>query len=141
MRRLTDDEAIDRHVLVMAIWLAGGFVAALLLQTGLDSGRFWVTLSAFGALIVTFAGHVVVNVVVGTRFTPRELGLGLVLTAAGLVALGLATLLSPEFRATGFLPVGLGFIGLVAGVLFYMVTHFGVRGAFEAFDVIRDFRS
>lgn len=135
-----EDDPLDRHALVVAVWLAGGFVAATLLSIGLEHGSFTVTLSAFGAALAAFIGHVIVNEVFRTGFTPRELGLGLVGAVAGLVAIGLGGLVSPEFRATGFLPASLGLIGLAAAVVVYMLIRHGVRGAFDAFDVIRDFR-
>ncbi|MFM9860617.1 hypothetical protein RUR49_19330 [Pseudoxanthobacter sp. M-2] len=135
-----EDDPLDRHALVVAVWLAGGFVAATLLSIGLDRGSFVLTLSAFGAALAAFIGHVIVNEVFRTVFTSRELGLGLVAAVAGLVAIGLGGLVSPEFRASGFLPASLGLIGLATAVVVYMLIRHGVRGAFDAFDVIRDFR-
>lgn len=135
-----EDDPLDRHALVVAVWLAGGFVAATLLSAGLDRGSFVLTLSAFAALLAAFVGHVIVNVVFATGFTSRELGLGLVAAVAGLLAIGLGGLVSPEFRSTGFLPASLGLIGLAAAVVVYMLIRHGARGAFDAFDVIRDFR-
>ncbi len=135
-----DEDPLDRHALVVAVWLAGGLVAATLLSIGLERGGFLVTLAAFAALLATFIGHVLVNVVFGTGFTPRELGLFLVAAVAGLVAIGLGGIVSADFRETGFLPASLGLVALVAAVVVYMLIRHGVRGAFDAFDVIRDFR-
>lgn len=135
-----ENDRLDRHALVVAVWLAGGFVAATLLSIGLERGMFLVTLAGFGALLAAFVGHVIVNVTFDTSFTPRELGLGLVAAVAGLVAIGLGGLVSPAFRETGFLPTSLGLIGLVVAVVVYMLIRHGARGAFDAFDVIRDFR-
>jgi hypothetical protein len=52
----------------------------------------------------------------------------------------LAVLLSPGFGLPSFLAMSLGLLAVGAAVIFYMVTHFGVRRVFTAFDVVRDFR-
>jgi hypothetical protein len=141
MDATTGRPALDRHALVMTIWLSLGFAAAVLFHLGLEGGRTAAILGAFGVLAAAFLGHVVVNVVLGTRFTARELALGLVLYGAALLAFGLAILLAPGFAARAFWPVGGGFALLLVVVVFYMITHFGIRGAFEGFDVIRSFRA
>ena len=141
MDPLTKTQALDRHALVMAIWLAFGFVAVVLFHYGSGAGGTIYTLAAFGVVLVAFVGHVIVNAVYETTFTSRELGLGLIFYAGGVVACGLAALFVPGFGARNFLPLSLGFGVLFVGVIFYMITHFGVRRVFEAFDVIRDFRA
>jgi len=141
MDATTGRPALDRHALVMTIWLSLGFAAAVLLHLGLSSGRTAAILGAFGVLVAAFLGHVVVNAVLGTRFSTRELALGLVLYGAALLAFGLAILLAPGFASRAFWPVSGGFALLLVVVVFYMITHFGVRGAFEGFDVIRSFRA
>ncbi|MFO1149772.1 MAG: hypothetical protein U1E62_15450 [Alsobacter sp.] len=133
--------ALDRHALVMTIWLSLGFAAAVLLHLGLERGAAWLILGAFGVLVAAFLGHVIVNAVLGARFTTRELALGLVLYGAALVAFGLAILLSPGFAARAFWPLSGGFVLLLVVVVFYMITQFGVRVAFQGFDVIRSFRA
>jgi hypothetical protein len=141
MQPLSKIEALDRHALVMALWLALGFVAVAVLDYGFGAGGWPAIAAAFGVVLATFAGHVIINAVYDTAFTRRELALGLVLYAAALVASALAALLIPEFAARNFLPLSLGFVAIAAAVILYMITHFGLRGSFEAFDVISDFRS
>lgn len=142
--RTTDAEprlaVLDRHALVMAVWLPAGFVAAVLLVRGWLVIQPFALAGGFAVVLAGFAGHVIVNAATGTRFTPREVALGLVLYAGGLLVFLLASLFGAPAARALFVPLTLGFIALAAGVIFYMVTHFGVRGAFEAFDVIRDFR-
>ena len=140
MEPLIPAQALDRHALVMTVWLSFGFVAAALFGYGFGAGGALFLFAAFAVVLAAFIGHVIVNAVYGGTFTARELALGLVLYAAALLAFGLATLLSPEFRSRSFLPVSLGLVAVSAAVVFYMITHFGVRRAFEAFDVIREFR-
>jgi hypothetical protein len=128
----------DRHALVMAIWLTGGMVAAVFVHYGLSSGRTMPIYLAGGALLAAFIAHVIVNAAYETTFTARELALALLLYGVALLAFALAALLEPAFRSVYFQPVGVTLIVVGAVMLFYMVTHYGVRGVFESFDVVRD---
>ena len=140
MTPLPPSESLDRHALVMAIWFALGLVATALFHHGLGAGAPGFTASGFGVVLVAFVGHVIVNAVYRATFTARELALGLVIYAAGLVAFGLAVLIADDLDPDNIVIIGLGFLALFLGVGFYMVTHFGMRRVFDAFDVIRDFR-
>jgi len=130
---------LDRHALVMAIWLPAGLIAVTLFHYGFTQGGAWWMLGAFGAVLGGFVAHVVANAALGTDFTARELALCLVIFALALLALGLAVFLVDGFAARFFLPVAGGLVVLVGAVVFYMLTRYGVRRAFEKFDVIRDF--
>jgi len=134
-------EALDRHVLVMTIWLTAGLIAATAFHYGIGDGGPLFILAAFGAIIAAFVGHVIVNVVVDDGFTTRELALGLVLYATALIAFVGAALTSDDFSAKAFLPTSAGFLAVFVAVVFYMVVHSGVRRAFDAFDAIRSFRA
>ena len=131
-------EQLDRHALVLTVWLPAGFVALGLLHYGFSAGGAWWVAAGFAALLAGFAAHVIVNVMLGTSFTTREAGLCMVLYATGLVALVLAVLMGDGFAAPFFLPVAGGMIALLLAVLFYMLTRFGTRDAFDMFDIIRD---
>ncbi len=135
-----DRRSLDRHALVMAVWLPLGFVAFALFGHGYRVLDGWLVGGAFAALLIGFTGHVIVNAVYRTLFTARELALGLVAYVAALLAFLLSLLFGAEEASALLLPIGLGFLVLAAAVAFYLVTHLGLRRAFEAFDVIRDFR-
>lgn len=132
-------DRLDRHALVTAAWLPAGLVAATLLHYGLGAGGPVWTLAAFGAVLAGFGGHVLVNVVLGTEFSAREVALGLVLYGCAVLAVALGALAIDGFAERQFLAAAGGLALLVAAVVFYMVTRFGVRRAFENFDVIREF--
>lgn len=132
-------ERLDRHVLVMAIWLPLGFVATALLHTGLTGGGAWWIAAGFAAIIAAFAGHVIANAVLGTSFTYGETALGAVAYAVALLAfLGTLVLAPAPVVESILLPVALGLAALLAAVILYLIIAFGARGAFERFDVIRD---
>jgi hypothetical protein len=132
--------SLDRHALVLSIWLALGFVATALFEYGIGAGGAAYTLAGFLVVIVAFVVHVIINAVLDTTFSPREFALGLVVYATGLLAFGAAVWLDPEFRVRQWVPVSLGFFAVFASVIFYLVTAYGVRRTFNEFDVIRDHR-
>ncbi len=135
-----DHSALDRHALAMGIWLAAGFLAVVFLIHAFGGGSVWAAAAGFAVLLAGFGAHVIVNAVWRTGFTPRELALGLCVYGAGLVWFLLSLLLGSAEAVRLFVPVGLGFIVILIAVVFYLVTFFGVRRAFERFDVIREFR-
>jgi hypothetical protein len=133
-------DALDRHALVMAVWLPLALVAAAAFHYGFAGGGWPFIGAGFAVLIAAFVGHVIVNVVLGTRFTPREVALGLVIYCASVLALGLATLLSSGFQSLYAVPVGVGLVGMAAVIVVTMILWLGLRGAFESFDVVRRFK-
>ncbi len=136
MHQDAETDALDRHGLVLAVWLPAGLVAATLLHYGFGTGGAPFILAGFVAIILGFLGHIIVNTVYDTGFTQAELALGLVVYAMGLVVFGLAML----GGLTDFVPVSIGFGAVFASVVFYLITHHGLRRTFDAFNVIRDFR-
>jgi hypothetical protein len=133
-------DALDRHALVMAIWLPLLLVAAAVFHYGFGAGGWPYIGAGFAVLMAAFCGHVIVNAILGTRFTPMEVALGLVVYCIGLVASGLAMLFSSIFRSQFALPVSLGFLGTAAAIILTMILWLGLRGAFTSFDVIRRFK-
>ena len=133
-------DALDRHALVMAVWLPLVLVAATAFHYGFGAGDWPFISAGFAVLIAAFAGHVIINVTLGTRFTVREVAFGLVVYCAGVIVFGFAMLLSPNFRSDYALPVSLGLLGTAAAIVITMILWLGLRGAFESFDVIRRFR-
>jgi len=124
----------------MAVWLPLVLVAATAFHYGFGAGGWPFISAGFAVLIAAFAGHVIINVTLGTRFTVREVAFGLVVYCAGAIVFGFAMLLSPNFRSEFALPVSLGLLGTAAAIVITMILWLGLRGAFESFDVIRRFR-
>ena len=133
-------DALDRHALVIAVWLPLLLVAAAVFHYGFGAGGWPFITAGFVVLIAAFAGHVIVNATLGTQFTPKEVALGLVVYCTGLLAAGFATLVSTVFRSHYAMPVSLGFLGTATVVIFTMILWLGLRGAFDSFDVIRRFK-
>jgi uncharacterized protein YacL len=132
-------EFLDRHALVVAIWSAAGFLAVVLFKYGLSADSSPAILAAFGVIFAAFIGHVITNAVVGLDFTTRELALGLVVYAGGLIVFLLSVLFSVRAASEHFVAISIGLLAVFVTVAFYLIAHFGLRRAFRAFDVVRDF--
>jgi len=134
-----DLKSLDRHALVMALWLGFAFLAVSLLHLGIDRANWWALSLGFASVLAGFIAHVLINIVFKTLFTPGEVALGLFVFAICLLWFGLAVFFYPQHCFSLFLPIALGFVSLTAAVIFTMITWLGVRGAFESFDIIRRF--
>ncbi len=137
MRDASEDR-LDRHALVIAVWLAAGVAALVGFRLAFGAGGPVWLVAGFGAIVAGFAAHLIVNAVTATGFTPREVALGLVLALGGLLALPLATLLVPGFGARYLMPLAGGAAVLVAVALSAMVIRHGPRRSLELFDAARD---
>lgn len=128
----------DRHALVLAIWLPAGLIALALFHYGFGAGGRWWVAAGFVPILAGFSAHVVANALVGTGFSPREVALALILFLAAALWLIFATLLADGAANNELLVIAGGMALLAAAVIFYMVTRHGPRGAFEAFDIVRN---
>ncbi|MDE0342100.1 MAG: hypothetical protein OXK82_02840 [Deltaproteobacteria bacterium] len=129
---------LDRHALVMALWLPVGLVAAVLFNHGFAADGSWWVAGGFVIILAGFAGHIIINAALGTGFTARETGAGMVLFLAALNAFIGAMVLIDGFYESFFLTIASGMTSLVAAVALTMVTRHGTRAAFGRFDIIRD---
>ncbi len=132
-------EDFDRHALVLMLWVSLGLVAATLFHTGFGTDSPWWIAAGFAVVVLAIVGHVLVHVTFGSRFTQKEVAFGLVTYAVGLLVFLASLLLSDRLNSTIAVATGLGFIAIAVAVIFTMIIWLGVRGAFEAFDVVRRF--
>jgi hypothetical protein len=128
-------QRLDRHALVMAVWLPAAIVAVGLFHHGFGPGGSWWLMGGFASVLAAFGAHVIINAVLGTDFTAREVALGLFVYALAALALVFSVLLTPGFA---FWPSALGLVALAVAVILYMVIRYGPRAALNRFDIIRD---
>ncbi len=129
---------LDRHALVMALWLPLGLVSSVLFHHGFATDGSWWVAGGFLIILAGYAGHIIVNAALGTGFTARETGVGMVLFLAALNAFAGAMVLVDGFYESHFLTIAMGMTALVVIAALTMVTRHGARAAFEKFDIIRD---
>ena len=124
----------ERGALVFCNWLVFGLVGIGFLFEGGARDHF--TLGAIGvaAIMVGFVGHIIINHVSNTSFSTGETALGLGLFALGSVLFVIAwisrSLTNQDFQIGLLL-----FASLLVGFLAYIMTRYGVAGAFRTFDV------
>lgn len=141
MDTLQKVERLERHVLVTAIWMSSGMIAASLLHYGFSNDSPAFELAGFGAVGLGFVGHILVNLILRTTFGSGEIALALTLYAVALVTFGLAVLTVSGLSQSTMVVTSIGLISLAAIVVFYMTIVLGVRRAFNSFDVIREFKA
>ncbi len=124
---------------MLSFWLALGFAGSILVQLGFRRSDALVTLAGFAVLIAGFIGHIIINKYYETSFTERETALGLLMYSVSLLGFLLLGVFSDAFTRTNFISGAAGFVAIFATVIFFMISRYGLRQAFNFFDVIRKF--
>lgn len=128
---------VDRGILVFAIWSVFGFLGLGLFLEGMARDVWGLAAVGVGVVVLAFVGHIIVNGIFDTGFTPGE-------TALGIGTYGLLGLMFVVGALQGGMTMadfyaGLTFFGVLgAGFLAYLFTRHGLRGAFSRFHVHRD---
>ena len=139
MRNATDDEKLNRHALVLAIWSPVLFVAAIVLQIGLKIyNPVWIV-AAFVIILLGFVSHVIVNAVLETEFTKGETALGAACFTFAVMVFAVSGILSEDqnfYRL--ILPVTVGFSSLIGAIIIHLLIMYGPRKSLEKFDFIRN---
>lgn len=131
---MTTPTTPDRSILVFAIWAVAGFLGLGFILEGMMHDEAVASGIGVGLVISAFIAHIIVNAVFHQGFTRGE-------TALGIGVYGLTGFVFILAFATGRLGVvgyttGIALFGLIAaGFLAYLVTRFGMRGAFSQFHV------
>ncbi|MDE3238051.1 MAG: hypothetical protein KGN33_03755 [Paracoccaceae bacterium] len=122
----------DRGILVFAIWAVLGFLGLGFMLEGMALNSYLVALVGVALILASFVAHIIVNAVFDQGFTPGETALGI--GAFGVLAIVFISgwlvggLSMPDFYA------GLTLFGaLSVGFLAYLMTRYGLRGAFSHF--------
>jgi hypothetical protein len=125
---------VERGILVFSIWGVFGVLGLGFLLEGFTRSAYFIALLGIGLIVVGFVAHIIVNAVFDQGFTNGE-------TALGIGTLGVLALVFVLAWAEGGMPeenfyAGLTFFGvIVSGFIAYLVTRYGLRGAFSRFHV------
>jgi len=122
----------DRAILVFAIWASLGALGLCLFLEGLSRDHWLLAAAGVLAVVAAFVAHMVVNAISGTGFTRGE-------TVLGIGAYGVLGLVFVAGALTGGLSATdlracLAFFAVIGGgMLAYLITRHGLRGAFSQF--------
>ena len=139
MRNANEDEKLNRHALVVAIWSPVIFTAAIALQVGIKIyNPAWI-LAAFAIILVGLVCHIIANSALGAEFTKGETALGalcFILAVMVFAAFGFITDDESFYRL--ILPIAVGFSSLIGAIIIYLLIMYGPRKSLEKFDLIRN---
>lgn len=126
--------SVECRLLVFAIWSAIGVIGLLLVLEGFSRDSYLLGLAGTFSVLIALIAHVIVNAVCGRGFTAGEVALGL--SSFGILILAfLTSTLSGDASMVDF-HTGVTFFGLITvGFATYLVTRYGLRGAFSRFHV------
>jgi len=119
--------------------IAGLVLLLLLWELFARSGLFTQALTPPLSRIARVAWRILLDgsLLKNAAYTLARVLAGLLLACLVGIPVGI---LMGRFRAVErfFLPLGLALVAVGLSVLFYMVTHYGMRGVFDEFNIIRD---
>lgn len=123
---------VERDLLVFSIWAVLGFLGLGFLLEGLSRDAYALSLVGIVLIVAGFVAHIIVNQLFGNGFRRGETALGIVVfgvLAVVFIAAWAAGGLSMADYAAGLTLFGV----LVAGLVAYLATRHGLRGAFSQF--------
>lgn len=120
----------EKTLAVVADWgLLGSFGLAFTLS-GFSEGSAILALIGFGLFIVGFVAHVIINRTFRSDFNNGEIAVGFITFGVAL----LVFILSWPGLGTSEIVVGIaGFGALIAAFATYVITRYGLQGAFSMF--------
>jgi hypothetical protein len=113
---------VERDLLVFSIWAVLGLLGLGFLLEGLTRDAYPLALIGILLVVAGFVAHIIVNQIFGNGFRRGE-------TALGIGAFGALALVFMADYASGLTLFGV----LVAGLVAYLATRHGLRGAFSQF--------
>lgn len=126
---------IDHEILIHSNWIVSGTTGLGFMLEGSVRANYFIGLIGVTIIIAGFIGHLIINHVFNRNFSIGEVALGLGLFAIGsLIFIWFS--LTDSLSDSGFF-IWLTLLALLAlGSLTYLVTRYGVGGAFRKFDVV-----
>lgn len=135
-----DVRKLEHRIIVFCNWAVFGFLGLGFLAEGAARDVYLIGLIGVIGVVAGFTGHIVINFVFQQSFSKGETALGLAVFSLSILTFVLNWL----FVGYSDVDVLIGltfFATLVLGFFIYVVTRYGVRGAFNRFDVKRETRS
>jgi hypothetical protein len=123
---------VERELLVFSIWTVLGFLGLAFLLEGLTRDSYPLALIGIALTVAGFVAHIIVNQLVGDGFRRGEAALGIAVFGV-LALIFIAAWVGGELSMSDYIS-GLTLFGvLVVGLVAYLATRHGLRGAFSQF--------
>lgn len=132
---LHQNTKIDHEILIHCNWIVLGTIGLGFILEGSVRSNYFIGLLGGIIIIAGFVGHLILNHIFKRNFTTGEIALGLGLfTIGALIFIWFS--LNDGLSESGFFIWLTLFALLTLGSLVYLLTRYGVGGAFKKFDVV-----
>lgn len=128
---MSPSEAQEHRLAVMTDWGFLGSFGVCLILSGFAEDSPVAGLAGFATIVGAFIAHVIVNRIYRADFTHPQVALGLGAFTVGVLCFIASVLFNPGFGEID-LAVGLvGFSGLAAAFVIYIIINYGVRESYQ----------
>ena len=126
-------QGTHRRLAVASSWALFGSFAWCFVLSGFTLPLAAAVLAGFALFVAGFISHLIINAVFHSGFTTGEVVAGFVAFGVGLLSFIASVLAGPPMAAGEFAAAIAGFAALVVCFLAYLITKFGLKGAFSRF--------
>jgi hypothetical protein len=135
---MTAIEQTEKRLAVVTNWALFGSFGTGFVLSGFGDGDLAAGLIGFALLVLGFIAHVIINRVFDAGFSRGEVALGLIVFGISVLSFIGSWIFDPEFDGVNII-IGLaGFSAMVACLVVYIVTKFGLRGSFAMIHRLRN---
>lgn len=128
---MNETDAQEHRLAVMTGWAFFGSFGVCLILSGYGEPSLVAGLAGYATLIAGFTAHVVINTIFRAGFTQPQIALGLGAFTVGVFCYIASVLFTPGFGEVD-VEIGLvGFSGLAAAFVIYIIINYGVRGSYQ----------
>jgi drug/metabolite transporter (DMT)-like permease len=121
----------EHRLAIMTGWGFFGSFGICLILSGFAENSLIAGLSGFVVIVAGFVVHIILNRIYGAGFSQAQIALGLAAFTVGVFCF-IASVLFGGILGEADVAIGLvGFSGLAAAFVTYIVINYGVRGSYQ----------
>jgi hypothetical protein len=128
---------VEKRLAVVTNWSLFASFGMCFVLSGFQAPSWGLGLLGYALLVLGFVGHLIINHVFESGFSPGEVALGLVLFGISALSFIASALFSAHFGPEN-LGLGLaGFGAMAACLMLYLVIRYGMRGTWVLVHTLR----